>query len=165
VYTIYHGKVARGFQFASGEAVNRKSNPSPFSDGTLRLQERFFRAKAFDMIREIPNLFWGTINVEIDRDLTLVTPDVTVANVDWTREQAKPGARIAPETFSFVRCCLAADGVYHSGMLYYPHPETKPTTNEHRFNVLEVLSHKVEGLAYGDDVAVICRADAFKRRS
>lgn len=163
-YTIYPGRVARGFQFASGEAVNRKTNPSPFSGGTLHLQERHFRAKAFDMVREIPNLFWGTINVEIGAQLELRTPDLTIRNVDWTRDQPKPEARIAPEHFSFIRCCLAADGVYHPGFLYYPHPETKPSTNSHRFDVLEVLTHRVEGLAYGDEVSIMCRADAFSPR-
>ncbi len=161
LYHIYSGVVDRGFQFASGEAVNRKTNPSPFSDGTLKLQDRHFRSRGFDMAREVPDLFWGTINIKIGHKLKLGTPDTTLSSVDWTGDEKEPTARIAPESFSFIRCCVAYRGSYHTGHIYYPHPETKPATNEHRFDVIEVLTRHIDGLRYGADVSVLCRADAF----
>jgi len=158
MYVIHDGRIVSGFQFASGQAVDRATNPSPFSAGTLRLQAAQFAARGFDLGSEIPGLYWGTINVELGRDLRLMMADHTFPDVDWTASEAR---RIAPETFSFVRCCLAIDGSYHPGYLYYPHPETKPSTNEHRYNVLEVLTHHVPGATNGRAAAVICRADAF----
>ena len=159
-YTLHEGVVAAGFQFASGLAVGRVGEGSPFGAGTLALQHPHFRARGFDLTEAVPGLFWGTINVALDRALRLGRADLTLEQVDWTAGAA-PAARIAPETFSFVRCCLAYDGHYHPGWIYYPHPETKPGTNAHRFDRLEVLAAPVAGLAYGEAVAVLCRADAF----
>ena len=161
MYAIHDGVVGRGFQFASGEAVGRNVDPSPFSRGTLRLQDAHFQARGFDLADAIPGLHWGTVNVELGVELVLASPDLTLSLVDWTAGESDPAARIAPESFSFVRCCLAHDGNFHAGYIYYPHPETKPATNAHRYHVLEVLTHRVDGLAYGEPASVICRSDAF----
>ncbi|MEA3017532.1 MAG: hypothetical protein QOI38_2254, partial [Sphingomonadales bacterium] len=99
--------------------------------------------------------------------LKLERPDYTARAVDWTKD-LEGKARIAPETFSFTRCCLAypspnQDGAwsYYPGLIYYPHPETKPGTNAHNFNALEILTSEVPNLVYGTTASVICRADAF----
>lgn len=164
MYKIYEGTIARGFQFASGEAVNRKTNPSPFSAGTLTLQDRFFKQRGFDLSQAIPNLFWGTVNIKINDEISLHRSDLTLDHVDWTKDQKSSEAKINPETFSFVRCCLAYGDLYYPGFLYYPHPETKPSTNDHAYNVLEVITQFVEGASYGESAAIMCRADAFKPR-
>ena len=160
-YAIHPGVVTAGFQFASGEAVGRPARPSPFSSGTIELQQPHFKALGLDLDSAVPNLFRGTVNVALDRELVLHAPDLSLPLVDWTEGEA---ARIAPESFSFVRCCLAVDGRYHVGMIYYPHPETKPALNAHRYDVLEILSEWIDDLAPGRAVAVICRADAFRVR-
>jgi hypothetical protein len=162
VYTIFNGVVQRGFQFASGQAIGREQAPSPFARGTLEMQHPHFKARGFDLEAEVPGLFWGTINVKIDRELVLAKPDHTLELVDWTA--GTTGARIAPETFSFVRCCVAVDGRYHAGLIYYPHPATKGATNAHHYDVLEVLTSQIEGLSVGKPASVICRADAFRDR-
>jgi hypothetical protein len=162
--TIYTGVVGRGFQFASGEAVGRKDNPSPFSKGTLELQKPHFERRGIDLETLVPGLRRGTINLELSRKLILRRADYVASLVDWTQGEE---TRIPPETFSFVRCCFVyplGDGSvgYYPGLLYYPHPETKPTTNRHNFDALEVLTRDVAGLAYGTPASVICRADAFE---
>lgn len=157
----HQGVVERGYQFASGQAVDRADNPSPFSAGTLRLQAPAFKARGLDLEAEIPGLVWGTVNIRLTHKLRRRRPDITLQEIDWTSDQYGPG-RVAPETFSFARCRLAHGGRSYLGLIYLPHPETKPATNAHRYDVLEILTSQVEGLAYDQPASVICRADAFQ---
>ncbi|MFZ3004887.1 MAG: hypothetical protein WA047_01840 [Phenylobacterium sp.] len=157
--TLHQGRVGRGFQMASGGSVGQPGNPFPAS--TVKMQAPFFRAAGLDLAAEVPGLVWGTINVELGYGLRRATPDITVTDVDWTDGLTGAG-RIAPETFSFVRCRLIHAGRDYPGLIYLPHPETKPPTNAHRYDILEVLTCRVEGLADGQPVAVLCRADAFE---
>ena len=162
MYTVHSGAVTPGFQIASGGSRGAAARRSPFSAGALHLQDPHFRAQGLDLTREIPGLIWGTINVTLVTPLALDRPDITLEGVDWTRDEPDPACRLAPETFSFVRCCLAHAGAFHVGLIYYPHPETKLATNAHDPRVLEILSARVEGLAIGDAAAVVCRANAFR---
>ena len=164
--TVYTGVVGRGFQFASGHAAGRPDFRYPM--GTLKMQEALFKKQRIDLEALVPGLFWGTVNLEISRKLILKAGDHIARDVDWTASLPEED-RIDPETFSFVHCCFAypapapGRGIrYYPGLLYYPHPETKPKTNRHNFDVLEVLTEKVPGLVYGTLAAVICRADAFE---
>ena len=167
MHSIFTGVVGRGFQLASGQAVGRKKNPSPYPAATLKMQNPLFKRQNIDLEQLIPDLHWGTINVELGSKLLLRDGDYIAREVDWTKG-VKGEGRIKPETFSFVHCCLiyrppmeAVFG-YYPGLLYYPHPQTKPETNRHNFDVLEVLTVQVPKLVYGARVAVTCRADAFE---
>lgn len=160
MYQLHSGVITRGFQFASGEAVGRGSSPSPFSAGTLELQRPHFVQRGFDLEHEVPNLIWGTINIELPYKLVIAQADVTLENIDWTRPH-DAHLVLPAETFSFVRCCLAYDGRYYEGLVYYPHPETKLATNRHNYDVLEVITRRVEGLRTGALASVICRASTF----
>lgn len=164
-YTMFSGRVSKGFQFASGSAVGRAEAPSPYPYSTLRMQHRHFLARGFDMTAEVPGLLWATINVRLDggQQLALGRADRTLELVDWTADY--DGVQIPPETFSFVRCCLANRGRFHLGLIYYPHPGTKPATNSHDYGVLEVLSGPVHGVQYGDEVSLMCRSDGFQEVS
>lgn len=164
----FSGMIRPGYQFASGKAVGRKENPSPFGKGTLKRQQPYLKAAGVDLKALVPGLYWGTINLEIDRKLVLVRGDFPPAHIDWT-VGLKGKGRIPAESFSFVRCCFvyASSGDpgephYYPGLLYYPHPETKPGTNQHHYDVLEILACEVPNLAYGRPASVICRADAFR---
>ena len=166
--TIYAGVVVPGFQLASGQAVGRQKDPSMFPAGTLEMQHPWLKARGIDLQALVPGLFWGTVNVKTGRKLRLVRPDHTIADLDWTIGVEGPG-RIAPETFSWIRCCLACPSAeesnavgYYPGLIYYPHPETKPCPDAHDFHVLEVLTSKVANLAYDMPASVICRSDAFE---
>lgn len=164
MYAIHDGITGAGFQFASGFAVGRSRNPSPFPEGTLKLQDRCLRARGFDLAAAVPGLFWGTVNVRLFREVVLANADHTFPDVRWIDGPLAGGACIAPETFSFIRCCLAYDGRFYPGYLYYPHPETKPLTNQHDYAVLEVITSRIEDLAHGQSASIICRADAFAFR-
>lgn len=165
---IFTGIVDRGFQFASGQAVGRDENPSCFPAGTLKMQAPLLKARGIDLEALVPELFWGTINVRTGRKLKLASADYEAAGLDWTAGVAGRG-RIGPETISFIHCRLvypsASCGGGHGdypGLVYYPHPETKPATNAHDHHVLEVLTSKVPDLAYGTLADIVCRADAFE---
>ncbi len=158
-HTLHQGRVSRGFQMASGGSVGQAGNPFPQS--TVKMQAPFFKAAGLDLEAEIPGLVWGTVNVELSYRLRRLRPDRTVEGIDWTAGQDGPG-RIGPETFSFVRCRLVFAGRGYAGMIYLPHPETKPATNPHRYDVLEILTSQVAGLAYEQPASVICRTDAFE---
>lgn len=160
--TLYSGIVSSGFQFASGGAVGRADNPFPHA--TLTLQHRHFLERGFDLDRLVPNRVLGTINVKLDRELVLRRADVTVPLLDWTSDLDEPRAMIAPETFSFVRCTFGYDGRIFPAALYYPHPETKPATNAHHYDVLEVIAPRVAGLAPGMPATISCAVDAFADR-
>lgn len=165
--TVFNGMVSPGFQFASGEAAKRGDPSCPFPAGTLKLQAPYLLERDRDLSALVPGLYWGTINLQLDRKLVLGRPDFS-ETLDWT-QNLEEDKRIPPETFSFVRCCFvytAPDdptmSLYYPGLLYYPHPETKPGTNRHHYDVLEILTSEVPNLRYGTPASVICRADAFR---
>jgi len=158
--TLHEGVVGAGFQFASGLAVGRVDNPYP--DSTLRLQQPYFRERGVDLDMLVPGWVLGTINIKLSHELKLGRADLTARLVDWTGDLPNPRARIAPESFSFVHCRLRHGGRDYPGLIYYPHPETKPVSvNAHHYDVLEVIAAKVVDLQPGDRAAIICRADAF----
>lgn len=149
-YKIYSGEVERGYQLAGGSGIY-----NPYNAPTLSLQIPHFRDRGFDLGEHVPGFFLGTININISPvQLRLKKADKTLDRVAWSDI-------IEPETFSFIRCALAYKGYYFAGVLYYPHPETKPRVNAHHFNRIEVLTSPVPGLKYGDKVDVIVRDDAF----
>ena len=161
--TVYSGTITSGFQFASGGSVGRCDNPFP--EPTLKLQHGRFRERGFDLDLLVPGRVIGTINVKLPVMLELARPDVTLPLLDWTSDLPDPRARIAAETFSFVRCRFVYRNRSCSGALYYPHPETKPDTNEHHYDVLEVIAPPVAGVEPGAPAQIVCAADAFRLRS
>ena len=158
-HVFRRGVICSGHQVASGLAVGRSDKPSPFSAGTLTLQHAHFKARGLDLVNEVPGLFWGTVNLRLEQGVALSRPDVTLADVDWS---AGEPARIGPETFSFVRCCLIYEDRYFPGLIYHPHPETKPEAHRHDPAVLEILSAAIPDLRTGRPAAVLCRKDAFR---
>jgi hypothetical protein len=160
--TIHDGIVGSGFQSASGGAVGRADNPYPAP--TLLLQQPHLRARGIDLDALVPGWFVGTINVVLPYGLFLAKADMTADLLDWTSDLGDPKARIPPESFSFVHGTLHHGGARYLGLIYYPHPETKPSVNAHHYDVLEVIAPPVAGLRRGDPVAIACRAGAFVPR-
>lgn len=149
-YSIYKGEVERCYQIASGIGLYQ-----PYDEATIKLQAPHFAKRGFDLGEHVPGYFTGTININLgETQLRLNNADRTLEKVEWTD-------RVQPETFSFVRCAIAYKAHYFPGLIYYPHPETKPKVNAHHFNRIEILAPPVPGLKYGDTVTVFCRDDAF----
>ncbi len=133
------GVVRPGHRVASGAGGDPR-----YPEGTIHLQRAFIEERGVSL----EGLFDGTINVSVaPLQFTLQEPRATLASVAWTRH-------IPPETFSFCDCRLTdAAGRPWRGLVYYPHPETKP---EHfkTPDILEILMPRIPGLQYGDRVTV-----------
>jgi hypothetical protein len=131
------GLVVRGHGVASGQGG------SPYPQGTISMQAPFFRQRGLDLAPFVP----ATINVSIaPATFRIVSPAHLLVQVAWTDLHQ-------PEDFSFVRCRLSVGGATHSGLVYYPHPETKERHHQDAA-VLELLMPPIAGLAYGDPVTL-----------
>ena len=127
-------RVVRGHQVASGQNGNPR-----FPGGTLRMQAPCFKALGLDLETYHP----GTLNVSIaPRSYRVGMARHTFHQVKW--HPTEPA-----EDFSFFDVRLIRpDGNSVNGLIYFPHPETKP---EHfqQPDVLELLFPLLEGIEYG----------------
>jgi hypothetical protein len=136
-FQLVNARIVPGHRVASG------SNGNPrFPGGTLRMQAPHFLSRGFDIARFHP----ATLNVSIaPLRYRVGRAPLTLRHVQWHP--------VAPaEDFSFFDFRLRRTGAEPvAGLIYYPHPETKP---EHfqQPDILELLLPFVEGLAYGIDV-------------
>lgn len=132
-------RVVPGHQVASG----RNGNPR-FPGGTLRMQDPYFKALGLDLGIYHP----GTLNVSIAPCRYRVSrPRQTFHQVKW--HPTEPA-----EDFSFFDVRLVRpDGSRVSGLIYFPHPDTKP---EHfqQPDVLEILLPFVDAVDYGAELVL-----------
>lgn len=130
------GVVQQGHQIASGQAKN-----SPYGAGSIELQTPLFFDKGLDLSRYYP----GTINLSIaPQTFALRQPFWQIQGLRWTHHHP-------PETFSFCQAELRYNCQTYSGLVYYPHPETKQTHFQ-MASILEILAPKIEELSYGDRI-------------
>jgi hypothetical protein len=136
---VVAARIVQGHRVASGQ----NGNPL-FPGGTLQMQTPFFRALGFDLGR----YHGGTLNVSIaPRHYRVVAPRLTYRAVKW--HPTEPA-----EDFSFFDVRLLRDNLHPvEGLIYFPHPETKPTHFQAP-DVLELLLPFVEGLAYGTEIQI-----------
>ncbi|MBP7948171.1 MAG: hypothetical protein KA004_00855 [Verrucomicrobiales bacterium] len=130
-------RIVPGYQIASG----RSGNPR-FPGGTLQMQHPHFARLGLDLTPFHP----GTLNVSI------APARYTVGQARHTFRAVKWHTTEPAEDFSFFQVRLVREGGSAvDGLIYYPHPATKP---EHLQppDVLELLLPFVQGLAYGDPV-------------
>jgi hypothetical protein len=126
------GILMQGHQVAS-----RPSAAYPYS--SLEKQKPYFKARGLDL----SPYFNGTLNISIaPLKFEMAKPELTFPLVEWT--DLHP-----PETFSFSRCKVKFEGKSYEGWVYYPHPETK-TTHFQNPSLVEVITHKIEGIKYGN---------------
>ncbi|WP_084342857.1 hypothetical protein [Janibacter corallicola] len=131
------GVVRAGHGVASGRAAD-----SPFATGTIALQAPHFAARGLDLSRFVP----ATVNLDIaPLHLVPLVPRWTFADVAWTDVHG-------PETFSFIEATVSRAGREHEGLVYLPHPETKPMHHQPG-TVVELLLPRLDGLVAGE---VLC---------
>jgi hypothetical protein len=126
--------VVRGHRVASG------TNGDPrFPGGTIRMQVPHFRERGLDLSAYYP----ATLNVNISTwRYRVIQPRQTFSSVKW--HPTEPA-----EDFSFFDAVVGVDGATSiPGLIYYPHPATKP---EHfqQPDVLELLLPWIDGIDYG----------------
>lgn len=144
------GVVKQGYRVASG-----LSDDNLFPAGTIKMQAPFFSQLGFDLEKELPDMCWGTLNVDISPlNMRISDSDYTFEDLNWTDI-------VTPETFSFVAITVSYNGREYKGFIYYPHPETKPDTHEHKAYRVEVIAQKIPSITYGDDVVLNVREGAL----
>ena len=129
------GLVVPGHGVASGAC-----NDPRFPEGTIALQKPEFRRRGLDLDR----FYSGTINLSIAPLLFRIT------RASYHFHALRWSDIAAAEDFSFLECSVLRHGEARlEGLVYYPHPETKP---EHfqAPDVLEILTLPIPKLAYGD---------------
>lgn len=130
--------MVRGHGVASGEREG-----SPFPAGTIALQTPILLARGVDLRCYHP----ATLNIDMSPwRLELLSPKATIPEVSWTD-------RHGPETFSFADLRLRVGGRSVAGLLYWPHPETKPMHHQPD-SVIEVLAPFIDGVDVGATVEV-----------
>lgn len=136
---IFAARLIQGHRVASGFNGNPR-----FPGGTLQMQTPHFLARGLD----IRVFHRGTLNVSIAPLVyRVLRPRLTFRDVQWHPVEPK-------EDFSFFDVRLLAPAPAPvSGLVYFPHPETKP---EHfqAPGVLELLLPYVEGLSYGIELTL-----------
>ena len=106
-------QVVQGHGVASGKADDPR-----FPEGTLSMQQPFFLERGLDLTR----FHGGTLNVSIKpRRYRIKKSAFTFRKVKWTPD-------LPAEDFSFFECRLGKDRDEEpvEGLIYFPHPETKP---------------------------------------
>jgi len=132
------GVVVAGHGVASGRAAG-----SPFAGGTIELQAPHFAARGLDLSPFV----LATVNLDIaPHGLELGTPRWAFPDVAWT-------AVHGPETFSLLECTVRRGEDVHEGLVYVPHPETKPMHHQPS-TVIELLLPRLRGLVAGDVLEV-----------
>jgi CTP-dependent riboflavin kinase len=141
-YTRVKGIIKQGYGVASG-----KGGDSRFPQGTIAMQKPFFKKLGLDL----EQYFSGTLNISIHPHQYIIkNSKYTFRNVQWSSTEPA-------EDFSFFDCLILFNHntTAINGLIYYPHPETKP---EHfqSADILEIIAPPIENLKYEDEVMLEC---------
>lgn len=140
-------KVVPGHGVASG-----KNGDPKFPGGTLRMQIEHFRDRGIDLSK----YHVGTVNVSIaPHSYQIVSAPHTVRQVKW--HPIDPA-----EDFSFFNVRVkVSDGTAVDGLIYFPHPDTKPTHFQ-RPDILELLLPFMDALHYGAELEIAVRREQMR---
>jgi hypothetical protein len=139
--------VVPGHQVASG----RNGNPR-FPGGTLHMQLPYFRERGLSL----DSYYLGTVNVSIAPwRYQVVQPRITFRAVQW-----HPTAPAEDFSFFDVEARRGAESAV-KGLIYFPHPETKPEHYQSA-DVLELLLPFVAGLHYGAELHLEVPAEQMR---
>ena len=137
LHNMISATIVQGHRVASG----LNGNPR-FPGGTIRMQLPFFS----DLGLDLGGYYLGTLNVSITPFTYHVgNPKLTFRDVKWHPTEAA-------EDFSFFDVAVHREnGPPVAGLIYFPHPDTKPTHFQ-KPDVLELLLPWTEGLGYGSSI-------------
>lgn len=125
-----------------GVASGCKNDPR-FPGGTIRMQLPHFRRRGLDL----SSYYAGTLNISVRPASYVVRrPKLTVRDLKW--HPSEPA-----EDFSFFDVRLLTEKRQFEGLIYYPHPDTKPEHFQDP-SVLEILVPHIPGLSYGQEVVL-----------
>jgi len=135
------GKVVQGHQVASQKSAL-------YPAGTIQMQLPHFQALGLDL----SPYYLGTLNVSISpKVFSLKKPQHTYKQVKWSEEHPA-------EDFSFSECTILYKQHEYTGLVYYPHPETK-VRHFQNASTLEIIAHPIPGISYDDNVVLVLNSD------
>ena len=106
------GQIEIGYGVASGRAGNPR-----FPQGTIEMQKPYFYDRGLDL----SSYFSGTIN------LSIAPHKYELKQAKHTFKQVKWSPNDPAEDFSFFDCQILLESDKEiDGLIYYPHPDTKP---------------------------------------
>jgi len=141
-WSYVQGQLQAGYGVASGQ-----NSHSPYPKGTITLQTPYFQELGLDLTPYYP----GTLNISIaPTQFRLIQPQWTFPLVHWHPEAC-------PETFSFSPCQVIYAGHKVSGLIYYPHPETKPDHFQDP-STIEILAPYILEMKYQSEVTLGVRS-------
>lgn len=131
------GVIQKGHQVASGRCLDPR-----FPEGTIQMQSPYFKKLGCHLDAYYP----GTINLNIAPSrFRMKQARYRFYNLRWSTDTP-------PENFSLADCRILAEGRQTmSGLIYYPHPETKPE-HFHSPEVMEIITYHIEGVRYGKEL-------------
>ena len=138
---IFKGVVKEGHRVASGMAEDDR-----FTEGTLALQMPKFAERGLDL----SSYHRGTLNVSIaPHQFRLGKSWKSLPDVKWSPD-------MPAENFSFYRCEIRMSkiGSFEKGLVYWPHPSTKPEFQQDP-SVLEILAPFLAEAGYGSEVELL----------
>ena len=131
------GIIKKGYGVASGKGGDKR-----FPNGTIEMQKPLFRELGLDLQPYFP----GTLNISISpHQYKVKQAKYTFKNIKWAENEPA-------EDFSFFDCRIQLkNGELQEGLIYYPHPDTKP---EHfqAADILEIITFKIDDLKYNDNI-------------
>ena len=131
------GLVKPGHGVASGISGNPR-----FPGGTIAMQKPVFQALGLNL----NGYFRGTINFSI------APQRYEIRNAKHTFKNVKWSPKDPAEDFSFFDCRISVNkNETIDGLIYYPHPETKPEHFQSP-DILEIMMPFISGLKYGDEL-------------
>lgn len=142
-WTSAIGTVESGYGVASGQAQDPR-----FPQGTLALQQPIFEQLGLDLTP----YFLGTIN------LSVAPCRYQINQAKHTFRAIKWSPTEPAEDFSFFDCRLLVGSTWFEGLVYYPHPETKPAHFQPP-TTLEIITGWISGLKYGDSLRLELKAE------
>ncbi len=132
--------IVEGHGVASGKSLAPR-----FQGGTIEMQKPVFHALGLNL----DGYYSGTINVSIaPLKYEIKRAKYAFKNVLWSHTAP-------PEDFSFFDCRIlyGERQTTADGLIYFPHPETKPQHFQPA-DVLEVLTPYIEDLIYGTELLI-----------
>ncbi len=128
--------IKEGHKVASGQA-----DDSPYPRGSIEMQAPYFKEHGIDL----DEYYLATLNLSITPYIfNVVSPEFTVRNIKWAEG-------FPAEDFSFSKCEIVFKDEIYSGLVYYPHPETK-IGHFHSKSLIEIITQYIPNIAYGDEV-------------
>ncbi|MDD3029590.1 MAG: hypothetical protein PHS57_04845 [Alphaproteobacteria bacterium] len=143
--------VQKGHGVASGQSETDRR----FPQGTIRMQEPFFKEKGLDLQAYFDGDFvYGTLNLSVEPQRVMpAEPEIYIEDVKWTGE-------FDPENFYLSPAEIVYKLTPYKALLYIPDPKTKPDHFQPPSTV-EAIAQKIEGIKPGDTVTLIYSEDAL----